>query len=377
MDALLYYIGWKSKKGLSDKANNKTTSKVSVISPSTLTKSPVTSKSYSMPSVSFSSIHRRDSGVSIDTEYSGVAMPLSHIVNLYDMDTSRASSSTSVYLKHFRLGDFTDIVSIGSGTNSVIYKANLGGQMVVIKMISIESENDRFAVDEFETELSILEHCNHPHIVRYIGCGIHPRRFIVLEYLNEGTIDDHLQNNNYRIPNFLDTLVKGIQLADALDYLHSKCIRGVSILHRDVKPANVGMSGGVLKLFDFGLSIAIKERSSSSEGYEMTGGTGTMRYMAPEVALNKLYSTPADVYSFSILLWQIATNRLPFDRYSSSNFIIEVALGGERPRIDPSWPDAFSSLLRACWSPDQTKRPSFADVKASLEKILLESIQNS
>jgi len=69
---------------------------------------------------------------------------------------------------------------------------------------------------------------------------------------------------------------------------------------------------GKLKLFDFGLCTCVKRRQSSNESYEMTGNTGSLRYMAPEVALKAPYSEKADVYSFGIMIWQMARDRVPF-----------------------------------------------------------------
>jgi serine/threonine protein kinase len=80
-----------------------------------------------------------------------------------------------------------------------------------------------------------------------------------------------------------------------------------------LKPDNVGFtSDGELKLFDFGLVTCVRSRVNSNAAYEMTGYTGSLRYMAPEVALRLPYTEKVDVYSFAIMVWQMARDRVPF-----------------------------------------------------------------
>ena len=77
-------------------------------------------------------------------------------------------------------------------------------------------------------------------------------------------------------------------LADGLDYCHNTMDRDAMIIHRDLKPENLGLSAdGRLKLFDFGLCRCVQKRTSENDAYEMTGNTGSLRYMAPEVVLNR------------------------------------------------------------------------------------------
>lgn len=321
-------------------------------------------------SSSFTSMHRsissamfREANLTKDSD-----MMLSHVVQLEDYDLPLRKTSTS---KRMRGEDFSSVEILSVGTNSILFKALLGSREVVIKMINADAQYDRNAIAEFEMEASILEHSNHPHVIKYLGAGVAPRRFIVLEYLDEGTLAEELRRTANEPSTLLAVLVKGIQLADALEYLHSKCIPGVSIVHRDLKPDNIGFSNGTMKVFDFGLAIAIKERSSSEEAFDMTGGTGTMRYMAPEVALNRFYSEKVDVYSFGIILWQIASNQIPFETASHASFLKDVVKGGERPPLDPSWPESFRILLSQCWDVHQTSRPSFTQIKASLEMLVI------
>lgn len=134
---------------------------------------------------------------------------------------------------------------------------------------------------------------------------------------------------------------------------------------------------GTLKLLDFGLSTCVKKRKSLRESYEMTGNTGSLRYMAPEVALKRPYTELVDVYSFGILVWQMAKDRFPFQGLSKDEFMRHVASGGLRPKLDKSWPIGFSDLLRRCWDSDPFQRPSFATLFVQLGELLQEEISKT
>lgn len=265
-----------------------------------------------------------------------------------------------------RISDFKDISPFAEGTNAVLYKAKVDSKYVVIKMIKKTLCLDPVVIKEFELERSILENSDHPNIVRFLGSGHEPRRFVVLEYLNQGTLG---MLSNTQI-SFQEALQRGLGLASALNYLHHDCVPGVTIIHRDLKPDNIGLSDGVVKLFDFGLSISVKQRQDVSQAYQMTGCTGTLRYMAPEVALGKPYTEKVDVYSFGILLWQLATSRVPFRRATKSDFMDCVVRDGYRPPMHPQWPPAFVGLLQGCWNAEPTLRYSFREIVPMLEALL-------
>jgi len=91
--------------------------------------------------------------------------------------------------------------------------------------------------------------------------------------------------------------------------------------------------------------------------------------MAPEVALKQPYNEKADVYSFGIMVWQMARDRVPFKGMSREEFMARVVQRGERPKLDKSWPSAFSSMLESCWNADHRLRPSFHELSDLLGKL--------
>jgi len=302
--------------------------------------------------------------------------------------------------------EFTKVVHITDGSNSNIYTGYWHNEKVLIKIIKESVKTNTIAIHEFLMELAILSRMDHPNIVKVKGSGTKPRRFIVLEYLGGGSLNTLLDkteqnsgitNKLFKKPTFpyLELLRKARSIAAAFHYCHSQIHADAMVLHRDLKPDNVGFTGdGELKLFDFGLSTCVKKRASLDEAYEMsgiinstlfkffkitcsTGNTGSLRYMAPEVALGLPYSEKADVYSYGILLWQMARDKVPFKGMSRENFTKEVVKGGERPKLDKNWPQSFALLLTDCWHKDQQKRPSFESIINRIDELSLEDTTKS
>mmetsp|Transcript_16430 Transcript_16430/g.45203 ORF Transcript_16430/g.45203 Transcript_16430/m.45203 type:complete len:404 (-) Transcript_16430:2176-3387(-) len=160
-------------------------------------------------------------------------------------------------------------------------------------------------------------------------------------------------------------LTVAMDLASALSFLHSK-----GICYRDLKPHNVGLDvRGDVKIFDFGLVREMTPNLRNEDGtYNFTGRCGTLRYMAPEVALGKPYNEKADVYGFSILLWQILSVVTPFDVYITEDYFFKTIVnGGLRPENDRKWPESLTSHMKAGWDGDWTKRPSMEDFHLFLQ----------
>ncbi|RYG59379.1 hypothetical protein EON64_20290, partial [archaeon] len=142
---------------------------------------------------------------------------------------------------------FTDVKHISDGSNANIFLGRLvgGKEKVVIKMIKENVENDPTAIQEFDLEYGTLARVSHPHIIRVLGAGILPRRFIVLEHLAGGSLNTMLLQNQqtasatlsqklFRKPTFTysNLLQTARAMAEALDYLHSRAHPGATFIHR-------------------------------------------------------------------------------------------------------------------------------------------------
>jgi hypothetical protein len=143
---------------------------------------------------------------------------------------------------NLRFDNFTDLKHIADGSNSNIYSGKFHGQDVIIKIITEKAKTNEIAVHEFDVEHGMLARFNHPNIVKLIGAGRHPRRFIVLEHLGGGSLTavlhDHEQSGIakkfFKKSTFSwPTLLKMAKdVADAFNYLHSGVHPDCSIIHR-------------------------------------------------------------------------------------------------------------------------------------------------
>jgi len=173
-------------------------------------------------------------------------------------------------------------------------------------------------------------------------------------------------------PNLLDlrcSVKFALDIAQALD-----CLHGNGIIHRDLKPDNLLLTADqkTLKLVDFGLA---REETLAEM---MTAETGTYRWMAPELystvtlrhGEKKHYNHKVDVYSFAIVLWELLTNRMPFEGMSNLQAAYAAAFKNTRPAISKSLPEDLVFILQSCWAEDPDVRPNFAQVVRMLTAFL-------
>jgi serine/threonine protein kinase len=312
------------------------------------------------------------------------------MLNLPSGDLPKAAGTVSYFdlmprLKeipiNLTMDDFTDVRHFADGTNASVFLVKWKGELCIVKMIKEEKDGDPVASHEFDVEHGLLERVTHPNIVNILGAGEAPRRFLLLEYLSGGTMKGLMDSKaRKKAFSFKEALVRGRELALALQHLHSSLGNGVVLVHRDLKPDNVAFNAaGTLVLFDMGLSTLVRRSDVADQTYEMTGQTGSLRYMAPEVMMSKPYNEKVDVYSFAIILWQMASGELPYDGASKADFVKFVGKRGERPELAPymSWPKDFKDLLVSCWAQSSKERPAFDVVITRLDKLILKTGDSS
>lgn len=126
---------------------------------------------------------------------------------------------------------------------------------------------------------------------------------------------------------------------------------------------------GKLKLFDFGLAKcldSVQKATEYGDAYLLTGNTGSLRYMAPEVARNEPYNLTADSYSFGILFWQICSLTTPYAGLTQQTHSLHVVQRGIRPKPDKSWPHSWITLMASAWDVHPSQRPSMTEIKHQL-----------
>eukprot|EP00560_Eucampia_antarctica_P004650 CAMPEP_0197836412 /NCGR_PEP_ID=MMETSP1437-20131217/28896_1 /TAXON_ID=49252 ORGANISM="Eucampia antarctica, Strain CCMP1452" /NCGR_SAMPLE_ID=MMETSP1437 /ASSEMBLY_ACC=CAM_ASM_001096 /LENGTH=591 /DNA_ID=CAMNT_0043442569 /DNA_START=42 /DNA_END=1814 /DNA_ORIENTATION=- len=217
-----------------------------------------------------------------------------------------------------RWSNLSNVEYLTDGGNSWIHTAVLNRHPVVVKWLKPECQDLAVAINEIEAELDIHAQLQHSHIVSLCGAGLTSKgsRFMVLERLDGGSLtqvlgyDTRIRDRRRRFWKkkhftYVEVLKCARSIAEAMEYLHSDAIPGCMVLHRDLKPDNIGFTlDGTIKLIDFGLARVVENSSpDTDELYEMSGETGSLRYMAPEVADGQPYNHKADVYSFGIILW--------------------------------------------------------------------------
>jgi len=289
--------------------------------------------------------------------------------------------------------DLIQMKHLLDGSHSNIFKARLKSsrEAIIVKTIRQRSLANAIAQQEYRIELELLIRLRHPNIVSLLGTGKfvarngRERPFLVLEKLEGNTLQYLLQRKTLsslwsgRVLQYVQCLEYSIQLASALKYLHEDCHPEAVLIHRDLKPDNIAFdSNGILKLIDFGLCTCVPRRYGEPSTYQMTGKTGSLRYMAPEVCLCKPYSEKVDIYSFGMIMYQMLTGLTPYNDMDADAHMKCVCLNDERPDLSlfSKVHDDLTCLISASWNATPNSRPSASELVAKLSQ-MRDKVENS
>jgi serine/threonine protein kinase len=271
------------------------------------------------------------------------------------------------------IGSYKVVARVGRGGMGDVYSARDTrlDRMVAIKVLPRNVASDPDRLFRLEREAKLLASVNHPNICTiYEISSRDGQPFIVMELVEGETLDRRLAAGRLEVSEILDIAV---QIADALETAHAR-----EIVHRDLKPANLMITPrGQVKMLDFGLA-KIEKSGGQVPGEDITFRTlpgtlmGTVRYMSPEQALGRDVDHRSDIFSFGVVLYEMASGHTPFGGSTATEAINQI-INAEPEKVsqwNPKIPSRLQEIISRCLEKHQEQRYASArDLFADLRDV--------
>lgn len=254
---------------------------------------------------------------------------------------------------------------VGAGGMSDVYKAidHVLGRAVAIKVLKAEFTDDMNFVAKFRTEAQAAAGLEHPNIVNIYDVGSEEGfHYIVMEHVEGITLKTYIQKKGYL--SYKETISIAIQVGRGIEAAHNK-----NIVHRDIKPQNIIISTeGKVKVTDFGIARAATSNTIHSDVM------GSVHYSSPEQARNGFVDGKSDIYSLGIVMYEMATGRVPFDGDTTVAIAIkhlQEEMVSPR-RYVPDLPVSLEKIILKCTQKSADRRyPSIQDLMEDLKHALV------
>ncbi|CAI8016918.1 Serine/threonine-protein kinase STY17 [Geodia barretti] len=244
--------------------------------------------------------------------------------------------------------EFGDLLGEGGGGSVFRGTWMSKGLPVALKRV-------RLSPDHCDAKI-LAELGEHPNIVSFFGYfHEHPDTTIVTALAKNGSLYNYLYKD-FHVPTYQKSLRWAKQIAYGMAHLHK-----LGIAHRDLKSSNILFTDDMeVQICDFGVSRSMPNTTEKSKT------AGTWRWMAPEIVSGKKINMMCDVFSFSMVVWELMEHKVPFHREADLVASMRI-LKGERPQFTNNWPEYLAKLVKVGWSENPYYRPTFADIITSLE----------